>query len=263
MKKGLIALWLLLGILQGSCLSAATLRVGASATPHGEILEQVVSDLKDQGIDLEILIFSDYVTPNLALADGGLDANYFQHVPYLETFCRDRGLDLVSVGPVHIGPMGIFSDKIKDLSELCDGAVVALPNDPTNGGRALLLLQAQGLIDLATGAGLEATELDVVANPRKLKFRALEAVQLPRVLGDVDAAVINSNYAIEAGWVLTRDAIVLEGSDSPYVNVVVRQGDQDRQEVLALMKALRSAKVRDYMVQRYQGGVIPAFEVQQ
>ncbi len=262
MKRSLVLLCCLAALCSAPAW-AAPLKVGASVTPHAEILAQVVDDLRAQGVELEIVEFFDYVTPNLALADGSLDANYFQHIPYLESFCRDRGLDLVSVGPVHIGPMGVFSDKIKDLSELQDGALIALPNDPTNGGRALLLLQSLGLITLAPDVGLEATELDVVENPRKLRFRALEAPQLPRVLTDVDAAVINRNYAIEAGWVLTRDAIVLEGGDSPYVNVVaVRRGGQEKPEVVALMKALHSAKVRDYIVQRYQGGVIAAFEVQ-
>ncbi len=262
MKKTLIAL-VALGILWGAPLGAAELKVGASPAPHGEILAQVVEDLQAQGVELQILEFADYVTPNLAMADGDLDANYFQHIPYLESFCRDRGLDLVSAGSVHIEPMGIYSNKVQDLSELSEGATVAIPNDPTNSGRALLLLQAQGLITLAGGAGLEATELDVDENPRKLRFRALEAAQLPRVLADVDAAVINGNYAIEAGLSPTDDAVALEGGDSPYVNVVaLRQGDQDRPEIKILMEALQSEKVRDFIVQRYKGAVIPVFQIQ-
>jgi len=194
--------------------------VGATPVPHAEVLEFIKPILQADGIELRIVEFTDYVLPNLALADGELDANYFQHIPYLETFAADHRLDLTVLVGVHIEPMGLYSQRIGSLDELRSGATVAIPNDATNGGRALLLLQEAGLIRLAEGAGITATVFDVAENPRNLRFRELEAPLLPRALADVDAAVINTNYALEAGLVPLQDAIVIEGAESPYVNVV-------------------------------------------
>ncbi len=243
-----------------SALHAAALRVGASPAPHAEILEAAADDLKALGIDLEIIEFTDYVKPNMSLSDGEIDANYFQHLPYLKSFCKDRGLKLVSVGSIHVEPMGFFSKRISKIQDLKDGALIALPGDPTNCGRALLLLQSAGLIGLSPEAGLEATELDVTDNPKKLRFRSLEAAQLPRVLDDVDGAVINGNYAIPAGLNPAKDALLVEGAQSPYANVIaVREGDEKRPEITALLQVLQSPKVDAFIRGRYEGGVVPAF----
>ncbi|MGI6074772.1 MAG: MetQ/NlpA family ABC transporter substrate-binding protein [Pyramidobacter sp.] len=254
---------LLCALILSLCLvppASAALRVGATPTPHAEILAQVKDDLKAQGIDLEIVEFTDYVTPNLALSDGDLDANYFQHLPYLESFCKDRGLKLVAAATVHVEPMGLFSKKNAKGEKLPDGAVIAIPNDPTNSGRALLLLQSAGLITLAEDSGLSATELDVEKNPHGFSFRSLEAAQLPRSLDDVDAAVINGNYAIPAGLNPVKDALLVEGAESPYANVVaVKEGDENKPEIQALVKALQSEKVRDFILETYKGAVLPAF----
>lgn len=258
MKKSLLAACLL-SLSVALPLSASEISVGASPAPHGEILARVVPLLKDQGIDLKVLEFTDYVTPNLALAEGNLDANFFQHVPYLESFSKDRGLKLTSIGVIHVEPMGLYSKKFAKLDELPDGAQIAIPGDPTNGGRALLLLQARGLITLDPAAGLEATELDITGNPKGYKFKALEAAQLPRVLVDVDAAVINGNYALEAGLNPANDALAVEGGDSPYANVVaVRAGDEERPELVALVKALQSEEIQNFIAEHYKGAVLPA-----
>ena len=239
---------------------AGSLRVGATPTPHAEILAQVRDDLKAQGVDLQIVEFTDYVTPNLALSDGELDANYFQHLPYLQSFCKDRGLDLTSAATIHVEPMGLFSKKFATLEGLKDGALIAVPNDPTNCGRALLLLQSAGLIRLAADSGLTATELDVEENKHGFKFRSLEAAQLPRSLDDVDAAVINGNYALPAGFNPAKDALLVEGADSPYANVIaVKAGNENNADVQALIKALQSDKVSKYILGAYAGGVLPAF----
>lgn len=240
--------------------SAGTLRVGATPAPHAEILAQVKDELKVQGVDLQIVEFTDYVTPNLALSDGELDANYFQHLPYLQSFCKDRGLDLVSAAAIHVEPMGLFSKKFATLEGLKNGALIAIPNDPTNSGRALLLLQSAGLIKLAADSGLTATELDIEENKHDFKFRSLEAAQLPRSLDDVDAAVINGNYAIPAGLNPAKNALLVEGSGSPYANVVaVKAGNENNADVQALIKALQSDKISKFILDSYAGGVLPAF----
>lgn len=239
---------------------AGTLRVGATPTPHAEILAQARDDLKAQGIDLQIVEFTDYVTPNLALSDGELDANYFQHLPYLQAFCKDRELDLVSAATIHVEPMGLFSKKLAKLEELKDGALIAIPNDPTNCGRALLLLHSAGLIRLPKNSGLTATELDIEENKHDFKFRSLEAAQLPRALDDVDAAVINGNYALPAGFNPAKDALLVEGSDSPYANIIaVRAGNENNVDIQALVKVLQSEKIAKYILDNYAGGVLPAF----
>ncbi|MGI6038393.1 MAG: MetQ/NlpA family ABC transporter substrate-binding protein, partial [Limnochordia bacterium] len=240
--------------------NAATLKVGATPVPHAEILNLIKPDLAAVGIDLEVIELTDYVRPNLALADGEIDANYFQHIPYLETFCEDHRLDLSYITKVHIEPMGGYSEKITDIGQLRKGARVAIPNDPVNGGRALLLLERQGLIDLDPGAGITATVFDITSNPNNLQFSELEAAQLPRVLPDVDLAIINTNYALEAGLVPLTDALFIEDSESPYVNVlVVRTSDVDREDLAKLSDALLSDKVKDYILEQYEGAVVPAF----
>lgn len=266
MKKHISVLLViaLLGILligSLSTLNAATvLKVGASPTPHVPILEAVKPLLAKEGITLKIIEFQDYVQPNLALAEGELDANFFQHLPYLNQFCKDRKLDLTAIAKVHVEPIGVYSKKIKSLKQLKEKSIVAIPNDPTNGGRALLLLQQAKLIELRKGAGLAATELDIVKNPKKLQFKALEAAQLPRVLADVDIAVINTNYALTINLVPTKDALFIEGRESPYANIlVVRTKDKNNPALLKLAKALNSKTVKNFILKTYKGSIVPAF----
>jgi len=238
----------------------APIKVGATPVPHAEILEFIKPFLAEVGVDLQIVEFTDYVQPNLALSDGELDANYFQHIPYLETFSADHRLDLAVLVKVHIEPMGLYSHRVDSLEELRDGAIIAIPNDVTNGGRALLLLQDAGLITLRDGVGLQATPLDVTSNPKRLQFRELEAAMLPRVLADVDAAVINTNFALEAGLDPLADSLVIEGAESPYANVVaVRTPDLDREELLKLAEAITRPEVREFIVNKYGGAVVPVF----
>lgn len=235
-----------------------TLRVGATPVPHAEILEQVKPILAKQGIELEVVTFTDYVQPNLALAADELDANYFQTIPYMESFNRDRGADLTTVARVHVEPMGLYSRKHRALADLPNGASIAVPSDPTNTGRALLLLQTAGLLKLRANAGIDASVLDVAENPRNLKFSELESAQLPRALPDVDAAVINTNFALEAGLNPTRDALAIEGANSPYVNVLaVRAGRTQDARVQALSRALSGPEVRKFIEERYKGAVVP------
>lgn len=237
-----------------------TIKVGASPVPHAQVLEVVKPLLAKEGIDLEIIEFNDYVQPNLQLADKELDANYFQHIPYLEDFSQQRGLDLTYIAKVHIEPMGIYSLTIDDLSQVPDGASVAIPNDATNGGRALLLLESAGLLKLKEDVGIAAIVTDIVENPKNLKFEELEAAMLPRTLEDVDLAVINSNYALEADLVPTRDSLFIEGADdSPYVNILaVRKGDENRPELKALADALLSEEVAAFIEEEFEGAVVPA-----
>lgn len=260
MKKGFKSL-VLGGLLAVSSISfAGTLKIGASPVPHAEILNLVKDDLKKQNVDLEIIDFTDYVTPNLALADKEIDANYFQHTPYLEKFAQEKGLDLKSAGKVHVEPLGVFSKKYKSLEEIPQKSIIAIPSDPSNGGRALILLHNNGIIKLADPTNLYATEFDIVENSKDLRFKPLEAPQLPRVLPDVAAAVINGNYAIEAGFVPTKDALILEGPESPYANIIaVRSGDENKEDIVKLIKALQSEKVKKYILEKYNGGVAPAF----
>lgn len=251
---------LLLGAVACTKSKTQTLKVGATPVPHAEILNLVKDDLQKEGITLEVVEFTDYVTPNIALNDKQLDANFFQHLPYLETFAKDRNMDLVSAGGIHVEPLGLYSGKIKNITELADGAVIAIPNDPTNEGRALLLLQTNGLIKLNDEAGLEGTPVNIVENPKNLVFKELEAAQLPRVLADVDGAVINGNYAMEAKLNPLTDALLLEGAESPYVNIIaVKKGMETDPRIVALMKALQSDKVRDFINSKYNGGVVAVF----
>ncbi len=261
MKK-ILTLILLVALLAAGSIPAAaqTLKVGATPRPHAEILNLVKSDLSEVGINLEVIEFTDYVQPNLALAEGDLDANYFQHIPYLENFSKDHRLDLTYTAKVHIEPMGAYSDKLQKAEDIKQGAHIAIPNDTVNGGRALLLLEAQGLIELDPAAGITATVLDIVSNPLKLRFSELEAAQLPRVLPDVDLAIINTNFALEAGLDPLTDALFIEGSESPYVNVLaVRSSDVDREDLAKLSEALVSDKVKEFILAEYGGSVVPAF----
>lgn len=239
---------------------AATLKIGATAIPHAEILNYVKPAMEKQGIKLEVVEMADYVRPNLAVADKELDGNYFQHIPYLEKFAADHKLALVSVAKIHIEPMAIYSRKIKSLDEIQEGAVVSIPNDPTNGGRALLLMQSAGLIKLKPEAGITATVQDIIENPKKLDIKELEAPQLPRSFDDVTIAVINTNYALDAGLVPTRDALFIEASDSPYVNIlVVRKGDENREEIKKLAATLNSPETKKFIEEKYKGAILPAF----
>ena len=243
-----------------SAANAGEISVGVTPVPHGEIMEFVKPIVAKQGVDLKIVEFNDYVQPNLATDDGELDANYFQHRPYLEEFTKDHGINLVEVAAVHIEPMGVYSKQIKKINELKDGAVIAIPNDPTNGGRALKVLETAGLIKLKPEAGILATVGDVAENPKKVKFIEIESAQLPRALDDVDLAVINSNYALGANLNPLKDAIAIEAKDSPYANVVaVRTGEENRAEFQKLKAALSSPELKKFLEEQYKGAVVPAF----
>ncbi|MCD7806187.1 MAG: MetQ/NlpA family ABC transporter substrate-binding protein [Lachnospiraceae bacterium] len=235
--------------------------VGATVSPHAEILEYIRDDLAEAGYDLQIVEYNDYVLPNTALEAGDLDANYFQHVLYLENFNEENGTHLVAAVSVHFEPMAIYAGKTSSLEELQEKATVAVPNDTTNEARALLLLEANGLITLDPEAGLTATVLDITDNPLNLQITELEAAQIPRSIEDVDIAVINGNYALEAGL---TETIAQESSESEaaasYGNVIaVREGDENSAKTQALVDALLTDKVRDYITDTYEGAVLPMF----
>lgn len=233
--------------------------VGATALPHAEMLNQVKDTLAEQGIELEVKEFADYTLINTALAEGELDANFFQHLPYLESYAEDSGIKLVSAGGVHIEPMGIYSDKITDMEALSDGAKVSIPNDATNEGRALLLLEELGYIKLDEEAGLSAMPSDIIENEKGLQFVELDAAQLPRTLSEVEISVINTNYALEADLNPTDDALAMEGADSPYVNIIaVREGDENNESIKALYSALTTEDMRNFILENYEG-VVPVF----
>lgn len=238
------------------------IRVGVSPVPHGDILRFINENLAPAaGLEIEIVEFTDYVQPNLALDSGDLDANYFQHVPYLEDFNAGNGLELISVAAVHIEPLGIYSSHLSSLEELADGAVVTIPNDATNAGRALNLLAANGLLTLKEGVGYAATLADITENPKGLDIRELEAAQLVRSLEDTAIAVINGNYALEAGLVPAEDALALEsGENNPYANILaVNAGHADDPAVVLLIQLLTSPEVKQFILEHYNGSVIPAF----
>ena len=236
-----------------------TLKVGATPEPHAEILNLIKADLKKQGITLKVVEFTDYVTPHKALEDGQIDANYFQHLPYLESFNQEQGTHLSNAGGIHIEPIALYSKKYKSISDIPAGANIGIPNDPTNEGRALLLLQSAGLITLKASAGITATPLDITSNPNNLKFTEVEAASVPRILPDVDAAVINGNYAIPAGLNASKDGLFVEGADSPYVNVIaVKTGHENDEAIKALVNAVKSAKVKEWIQKRYPNGDVIA-----
>jgi D-methionine transport system substrate-binding protein len=260
MKKLLTALAAAAALTSVATQAADSISVAATAVPHAEILEFVKPALAKDGVDLKVKVFTDYVQPNVQVAEGRLDANFFQHQPYLDEFNASRGTQLVSIAGVHVEPFGAYSSKIKSLADLPQGAQVVIPNDATNGGRALLLLQKAGVIKLKDGASITATVKDIAENPKNIKVRELEAATLPRVLAQVDLALINTNYALEAGLNPTKDALVIEGSDSPYVNILVVQSAQkDNAALQKLAKALNSAEVKKFIEDKYQGAVVPAF----
>ncbi|MCL2276958.1 MAG: MetQ/NlpA family ABC transporter substrate-binding protein [Treponema sp.] len=235
------------------------LTIGATPVPHAELLNLVKDDLAAQGITLRVIEFTDYVQPNMALISGDIDANFFQHLPYLQSN-EDWNARLASAFGVHVEPFGLYSNKHKNAADIPDGATIAIPNDPTNGGRALLLLQANGLITLREGSGLTATPRDIIGNPKSLRFRELEAALLPRSLDDVDAATINGNFALQAGFNPVNDSLIIEGAQSPYVNIItVRKGSEQDAKITALKNALLSPKIRDYILRNYNGGVVPVF----
>jgi D-methionine transport system substrate-binding protein len=236
------------------------LRVGVTPVPAGEVIQLLVPVLAKENIQVKVVSFSDYIQPNLALAANELDANLYQNVPFMEQFNRDHGSKFVSVAKAYLPPMGLYPGHVKSIAELHENSSVAIPNDPTNSGRALILLQSAGLITLKPTAGAAAGPGDVASNPKHLQFRELEAAQLPRSLADVDAAVINANFALDAGLSPTKDALYHESPDSKYVNVlVVNAGSENDPRVLALVKALHSDTIRDFLQTRYKGSVAPAF----
>ncbi|MFA6808963.1 MAG: MetQ/NlpA family ABC transporter substrate-binding protein [Eubacteriales bacterium] len=230
--------------------------------PHAEILEFIKPILAEKGIDMEIIVFNDYVQPNLATDKGEIDANYFQHEPYLETFCADHDLDLVSIAKVHLEPMGIYSKKFTSTDDFEQGETIAIPNDPSNAGRALAILQTAGLIELKEGVGIEGTIQDISSNPKEFDIKMIEAAQLPRVLTDpkVAGAVINTNFALEADLNPTEDALYLEDKESPYANIFVVRADRKDDPILKEVAAtLNSDEVRTFIEETYKGAVIPAF----
>lgn len=256
----IISVLSLILLVSGVATANTILKVGATPVPHAEILEIAAPLLAKEGITLQIIEFTDYVRPNLALEEQELDANFFQHLPYLESFNQDAGTNLVSLVGVHIEPLGVYSQKIKALSELPQKAQIAIPGDATNGGRALLLLQEAGLIKLNPKAGITPSLLDITENKLQIKFHELEAAQLSRSLPDVQAAVINGNYALQANLSPTKDAIFLEGSESPYVNIIaVRATDVENPLLSKLAQALLSKEVREFITQKYGGAVVPVF----
>lgn len=239
---------------------ADTLTVAATPVPHAEILNVVKPLLAKQGVELKVKEFTDYIQPNVQVAEKRLDANFFQHQPYLDEFNKAKGTDLVSVTGVHIEPLGVYSTKIKQLDELPSGATVVIPNDATNGGRALLLLDKAGVIKLKDNTNILSTVKDVAENPKNIKFRELEAATIPRVLTQVDAALINTNYALEAKLNPEKDALAIEGSDSPYVNILVARPDnKDSEDMKKLAAALHSPEVKQFITEKYKGAVVPAF----
>ncbi|WPC43033.1 MetQ/NlpA family ABC transporter substrate-binding protein [Clostridium sp. JS66] len=234
------------------------IKVGATPVPHAEILKQVKPILQKEGYDLQIVEFTDYVTPNTSLNEGQLDANFYQHVPYLEQFNKEKHTELSYTVKVHLEPMGVYSNKVKKIADIKDGAEIAIPNDPTNGSRALKVLQNAGLIKVKDGELI--SKADITENKKNIKIKELDAPQLPRVLGDVDAAVINANYALQANLNPTKDAIAIEPKDSPYANVLaVRTKDKDKDSIKALSKALNSPEIKKFIEEKYKGSIIPSF----
>ena len=240
--------------------AAEELSVAATPVPHAEILEFVKPQLAEQGVELDVKVFTDYIQPNIQVDQKRMDANFFQHQPYLDEFNKTKGTHLVSVGGVHLEPLGAYSSKYKKIDELPSGANVVIPNDATNGGRALLLLAKNDLITLKDPTNILSTIKDITANPKNLKFRELEAATLPRVLTQVDLALINTNYALEAKLDPAKDALLIEGSDSPYVNILVtREDNKDADAVKKLIAALHTPEVKQFIEEKYKGAIKPAF----
>ncbi|WLH35782.1 MetQ/NlpA family ABC transporter substrate-binding protein [Pseudomonas sp. FP2196] len=257
MKKLIVAL---AAVAAFSAHADETLTVAATPVPHAEILEFVKPALAKEGVDLKVKVFTDYIQPNVQVAEKRLDANFFQHQPYLDEFNKAKGTSLVAVTGVHLEPLGAYSSKIKDLKDLPSGANVVIPNDATNGGRALLLLAKAGVITLKEPNNILSTVKDIAQNPKDLKIRELEAATIPRVLTQVDLALINTNYALEAKLDPSKDALVIEGNDSPYVNILVSRADnKDSDAMKKLAAALHSPEVKKFITEKYKGAVLPAF----
>ncbi len=260
MKKALLFTALAAALTMGVANANEKLVVAATPVPHAEILELVKPVLAKEGVDLEIKVFTDYVQPNVQVDQKRLDANYFQTLPYLKNFNEGKGTNLVTVVGVHVEPFGGYSKKVKSLAELKDGATVAIPNEGSNSGRALLLLQKAGLITLKDPKNALATPKDIAENPKHLKFKELESAMLPRALDQVDLDMINTNYALDAGLNPAKDALVIEGADSPYVNyLVARPDNKDSDAIQKLAKALTSPEVKAFIAKKYNGAVLPAF----
>jgi len=236
------------------------LSVAATAVPHAEILEHIKPALAKEGVVLDIKVFTDYIQPNVQVAEKKIDVNFFQHKPYLDEFNKNKGTNLVPVTPVHVEPYGAYSKKVTKVADLPNGAIIAIPNDPSNGGRALVLLEQNGLIKLKDSHNILSSVKDIVENKKGFKIKELEAATLPRVLDQVDLALINTNYAIEAKLVPTRDALFIEDSKSPYANLLVSRPDnKDSDAVKKLVVALHSADVKQFIESKYKGAVVPAF----
>lgn len=252
------------GVLVSADAEKGTIKVAASATPHAEILEEAKPILEKEGWDLEVTVFDDYVQPNLVVESGDFDANYFQHIPYLDNFNEEQGTHLVNAGGIHYEPFGIYPGTKKSLDEIADGDEIAVPNDTTNEARALLLLQDNGIIKLKDGAGLTATVNDIAENPHNIKIVELEAAQVARVTGETAFVVLNGNYALQAGYSVKKDALAYEAADSEaaktYVNIIaVKDGNQDSDAIKALVKVLKSDDIKKFIDEKYDGAVI-AFE---
>ena len=263
MKKnvvlGLVVI-LLISTLSGCSNKSDKLKISATSVPHAELLEFVKDDLEEEGIYIEIIVTDDYSIPNRALSEGEVDLNFFQHYPYLEDQIESFDYDLEVVADIHIEPMGIYSNTIQSLDNIEEGFVIAVPNDATNEARALILLEEQGLIKLDESKGLEATIYDIIENPLNLEIIEVDAAMLPRTLEDVDLAVINTNYAIQADLNPLEDAIAIEDSESPYVNIVVaRKGDENREDIQKIVEVLTSEKVRNFIEEEYNGAIVPVF----
>ncbi len=263
LRLGFLGLLGVLLVMVSGCHSGhqnGVLRIGVSPIPHGEILEQVVAPLEKRGIHIKIISFNDYIQPNLALASGDLDANFYQHVPFMEQFNRDHGTHFVAVTKVFIAPLSIYAGRTKTLAALPDHATIAIPNDPSNGGRSLLLLQSAGLLKVKTHGIDPPTLQDITDNPKHIQIRELESAQVPRVLADVDLAVINTNYAIPAGLNPAKDALFRETPDSPYVNVLaVNDGHQNDPAIRAVAEELNTPAMRKFIQDKYKGSIVPAF----
>lgn len=233
---------------------------GVSPVPHAEITEALKEEFKKEGLEVEVKVFDDYVQPNLALDQGDIDANFFQHLPYLENFCKERNLDLVSIGKVHIEPIGIYSDKIKSLDEIKDGDSVLIPSDPTNGRRALLLLEKAGLITLTDNTKEDLTEKDIKDNPKNLDFSAADPANVANLYKDVTIAAINTNFALGAGLNPSKDALILEDKDSPYANIIaVKKGNENKEKFQKLVKVFNSEACKKFIEENYNGEIYPAF----
>ncbi len=259
MKKNLVIG--AVALISSGLFAQQVLKVAATPEPHADLLNLVKEDLKAEGIELKVVEMTDYPVLNEIVESGDADANFYQHLPYMESFNRERGTHLAAVGGIHVEPFALYSRKVSSTKDFKKKAVIAIPNDPTNEARALLLLQEAGLITLRDGAGIEATPIDIKKNPLKLKFKEIEGPSLPRILNDVDGAVINGNYALPAGLSAKKDGLFVEGSSSPYVNyIVVKQGNEEKSQIKALVKALQSQKIKDYINKKYPNGeVVAAF----